>query len=34
MIKTCKGAAHSICTLKYNGPKQIPIVLHNGSNYD
>ena len=28
------GAAHSICHLKYNVPKEIPILLHNGSNYD
>ena len=25
---------HSICNLKYNVPKKIPIVFHNGSNYD
>ena len=25
---------HSICNLKYNGPKKIPMVFHNGSNYD
>ena len=29
-----RGAAHSICNLKYSVPKNIPIVLHNGSNYD
>ena len=29
-----KGAAHSICNLKYSVPKTIPIVFHNGSNYD
>ena len=28
------GAAHSICNLKYAVPKKIPIVFHNGSNYD
>ena len=27
-------AAHSICNLKYSVPKQIPVGLHNGSNYD
>ena len=27
-----KGAAHSICKLKYSIPKKIPIVFHNGSN--
>ena len=29
-----RGAVHSICNLKYGVPKNIPIVLHNGSNYD
>ena len=29
-----RGAAHSICNLKYSVPKKIPIVFHNGSNYD
>ena len=29
-----KGAAHSICTLKYSAPKKNPIVFHNGSNSD
>ena len=29
-----RGAAHSICNLKYRLPKSIPIVFHNGSNYD
>ena len=29
-----RGAAHSICNLNYNVPKNIPIVFHNGSNYD
>ena len=33
-IMECRGAAHSICNLKYSLPKKIPIVLHNGSNYD
>ena len=28
------GAAHSICNLKYSVPKKMPIVFHNGSNYD
>ena len=27
-------AAHSICILKYGVPKKIPIVFHNGLNYD
>ena len=29
-----RGAAHSICNLKYSVPKKIPIVFHNGFNYD
>ena len=29
-----RGAVHSICNLKYSVPKKIPIVFHNGSNYD
>ena len=29
-----RGPAHSICSLKYSVPKEIPIVFHNGSNYD
>ena len=29
-----RGAAHSICNLKYSVPKIIPIFFRNGSNYD
>ena len=29
-----KGAAHGIYDLKYNIPKKIIVVFHNGSNYD
>ena len=29
-----RGAAHSIYNLEYSLPKKIPIVFHNGSNYD
>ena len=29
-----RGAAHSICNLKYKTPKEIPVVFHNGSTYD
>ena len=29
-----RGAVHSICNLKYNIPNKIPVVFHNGSNYD
>ena len=28
-----KGAAQNICNLKYNVPKEIHTVFHNGSNY-
>ena len=28
------GVTHSICNLKYKTPKEIPVVFHNGSNYD
>ena len=29
-----RGAAHSICNLKYKVPKEIPVVFHNRSKYD
>ena len=29
-----RGAAHSICNMKYSIPKKIPTVFNNGSNYD
>ena len=29
-----RGAAHSICNLRYKIPKEIPVVFHNGSIYD
>ena len=29
-----RGAARSICNLKFNVPNEIPVVFHNGSNYD
>ena len=29
-----RGAAHSACNLQYKIPKNIPVVFHNGSNYD
>ena len=28
------GAGHSICNLRYETQKNIPVVIHNGSNYD
>ena len=31
---TFRGAAHSICSLNFNVPEEIPVVFHNGSNYD
>ena len=29
-----RGSAHSICNLRYETPKKIPVVFHNGSTYD
>ena len=29
-----RGAAHSICNLKYSLPRNFPIASHNGSNHD
>ena len=29
-----RDAAHNTCNLKHSVPKKIPIVFHNGSNYD
>ena len=29
-----RGAAHKICNLMYNSPREIPAVFHNGSSYD
>ena len=29
-----RGTAHSTCNLKFNLPNEIPIILHNGPNYD
>ena len=29
-----RGTAHNACNLRYNVPKKIPIVFHNGSTYD
>ena len=29
-----RGGAHNICNLKFNVPNGIPVVFHNGSNYD
>ena len=29
-----RGAAHSICNLRYKVPKEVPVVFHNGSTYD
>ena len=29
-----RGAAHSSCNLRYQIPKDIPVVFHNGSTYD
>ena len=29
-----RGAAHSICNLRYKVPKKIPVIIHNRSTYD
>ena len=29
-----RGAAHSLCNLRYKAPKKIPIVFHNASTLD
>ena len=29
-----RGAAHNICNLRYSAQKDIPVLFHNGSNYD
>ena len=29
-----RGAAHSICNLRYKIPKEFPVVFHNGAKYD
>ena len=29
-----RGEAHIICYLRFNVPNEIPVVFHNGSNYD
>ena len=29
-----RGAAHSICNLRYKIPHEIPVKFHNGSSYD
>ena len=29
-----RGAAHSICNLRYKVPQEIPVKVHNGSKYD
>ena len=34
LYKKIKRCAHGICDLKYSLLKKIPIVFHNGANYD
>ena len=29
-----RGAAHSICNLRYSTQRDVPVVIHDGSNYD
>ena len=30
----CRGASHSLCNLQYQEEIDIPVTIHNGSNYD
>ena len=30
----CKGAVHTICSLRFNVPHEIPVVISNRSYYD
>ena len=30
----CRGAAYSVCNLRFNSLSKIPVVSHNDSNYD
>ena len=30
----CRGAAYNNCNLRYEIPKEIPVVFYNGSKYD
>ena len=30
----CRGAAHSLCNLRFKEHRDIPVIIHNGSNYD
>ena len=34
IVVICRGAVHITCNIRYKIPKEIPIVFHNGSNYD
>ena len=29
-----RDAAHSICNLRYKVQREVPVIIHNGSNYD
>ena len=29
-----RGDAHSLCNLRYQEERDIPVIIHNGSNYD
>ena len=33
-VREYRGAVHNMCNLKYSVPNKIPLVFHNGSNYD
>ena len=32
--RKCRGAAYSICNLRYKTPKELPVVFPNGSTFD
>ena len=33
-LEKFRGAAHSICNLRYKTPHEIPVKIHNGSKYN
>ena len=34
LYQKVRGAAYSICNLRYKVPQEIPVKIHNGSKYD
>ena len=33
-LENIYNTTHNICNLRYKVPKEIPVVIHNGSTYD